>query len=427
MTVSSVSVSSVVVVGGGIAGVSTVAELRKNGYAGELTLLSADPIPYDRPPLSKEYLAGGRDLESIALQPAEWYAEQQISLVGGAVAVSLRPDAGEVELADGRVLTADRIVLATGGRAVRPSLGEVRRDVSVGLPVGNGQDRPVVSRIHVLREVKDADRLRTQLVPGTRLLIVGGGLIGAEVASTARGLGASVVLVDPLSPPLAAAVGVEVATWLHGLHAAHGVEALTTTVETLLETPSGIAAQLKGEPDSREFDAVLLAVGLVSETGLAEVAGLETSRGILVDAGQVTSHPSVLAVGDCARRRGHRRAEHWEAALHDGHRAAATILGIDAGAETAPWFWTDRYDLHVEAVGEMHDPDSEHENVVRGTLGEPPFAVFTLRGERVIGAVAVDDPAAAKTARRLIDRGVEVRPADLADPTQNLRTLLRRS
>lgn len=422
------TVSSVLVVGGGIAGVSTAAELRKRGYAGELTLLSADELPYDRPPLSKEYLAGGRDLESIALQPPQWYADQEISLIGGAVAVAMRPDAGEVELADGRVLTADKIVLATGGRAVRPALGEIRRDVSVGLPVGNGQVRPVVSDrspTHVLREVADADRLRTWLVPGARLLIVGAGLIGAEVASTARGLGAEVVLVDPLDPPLAAAVGTEVARWLHGLHADHGVETLTTTVETLLETPTGVAAQLKGEPDSREFDAVLLAVGLVAETGLAEAAGLETSRGILVDAGQVTSHPSVLAVGDCARLRDHHRAEHWEAAQLDGARAAATILETEPPPATAPWWWSDRYGLHVEGVGEMRSPDAEHTTVVRGVVGELPFSVFTLRGERVLGAVAVDDPSAVKVARRMIDRGIDVRAADLADPTQNLRTLLR--
>lgn len=399
------TVSSVLVVGGGIAGVSTVAELRKNGYAGELTLVSADAVPYDRPPLSKAYLAGGRDLDSIALQPSQWYADQKISLVGGAVAVAIRPDAGEVELADGRVLTADRIVLATGGRAVRPALG---------------------SPSHVLREVTDADRLCTQLVPGARLLIVGAGLIGAEVASTARGLGAEVVLVDPLDPPLAAAVGTEVARWLHGLHAGHGVEALTTTVETLLETPAGVAAQLKGEPDSRVFDAVLLAVGLVPETGLAEAAGLETSRGILVDSGQVTSHPSVLAVGDCARLRDHHRAEHWEAAQLDGARAAATILDAEPPPATAPWWWSDRYGLHVEGVGEMRSPDAEHQTVVRGTLGEPPFAVFTLRGQHVIGAVAVDDPNAARAARRLIDRAADVRASDLADPTKSLRTLLRR-
>ncbi|GGR44206.1 NADPH-dependent 2,4-dienoyl-CoA reductase/sulfur reductase-like enzyme [Nocardioides luteus] len=408
MTGSSVSpvgsVASVVVVGGGIAGVSTVAELRKNGYAGELTLLSADPLPYDRPPLSKEYLAGSRDLDSLALQPAEWYAEQQVTLVGGAVAAALQPDAGEVELADGRVLSADRIVLATGGRAVRPPIG---------------------SPIHVLRDVADADSLRTRLVAGARLLIVGGGLIGAEVASTARGLGAEVTLVDPLDPPLAAAVGIEVASWLHGLHGSHGVETLSTTVETVLETSAGVAVQLRGEPDSRVFDTVLVAVGLAPETSLAEAAGLETSRGVLVDADQVTSHPTVLAVGDCARPRGHHRAEHWEAAQHDGARAAATILGLERAAVTAPWWWSDRYGLHVEGVGEMRIADAEHEVVVRGVVGEPPFSVFTLRGERVIGAVAVDDPNAVRAARRMIDRGVAVCGSDLGDPGVSLRKMLR--
>ena len=418
---------SVVVVGGGIAGVSTVAALRKNGYAGELTLLSSDAIPYDRPPLSKEYLAGERTLGSIALQRPEWYAEQQISLVG-ADAGALRPDAGEVELADGRVLTADRIVLATGGRAVRPSIGQVRRDVPVALPVSNGQKRPVVpdrSPIHVLRDAIDADLLRTQLVLGARLLIVGAGLIGAEVASTARGLGCEVVLVDPLDPPISSAVGTEVAAWLQSLHAAHGVETVASTVAALEATSSGVSVQIAGETEPREVDSVLLGVGMVPETALAEAAGLDTDQGILVDAGRVTSHPNVLAVGDCARPRDHRRAEHWDAAKLDGARAAATILGVEPPAESAPWFWTDRYGLHVEVVGEMRTPDAEHESVVRGVVGEPPFAVFTLRGERVIGAVAVDDSNAVRAARRMIDRGVGVRASDLADPGTDLRKLLR--
>lgn len=418
------TVSSVLVVGGGIAGVSTAAELRKNGYAGELTLLTLDPFPYDRPPLSKEYLAGAKDLDSIALQAPEWYAEQRIDLVTGLV-VDLDPAAGTVALSDGRKLSAGRIVLATGGHSLWPDLERVVRELLDRPSAGEGIPRSTIG-IHTLRSDDDADALRHVLLPGARLLVVGAGLIGAEVASTARKLGCEVVLVDPVDPPLAAAVGHRVASWLHSLHAVHGVETVTATVEKLESTRAGVVARIAGEPEPRTFDAVLLAVGMVPDTDLARAAGLEVDNGVVVDDRQVTSHPNVLAVGDCSRRRGHRRTEHWEAALHDGQRAAATILGIDASAETAPWFWTDRYDLHVEVVGEMHEPDSEHENVVRGTLSEPPFSVFTLRGERVIGAVAVDDPAAAKAARRLIDRGVDVLPADLADPTQNLRTLLRR-
>lgn len=415
-----------VVVGGGIAGVSTAAELRKQGYAGELTLVTADPFPYDRPPLSKEYLAGAKDLGSIALQAPEWYAEQRIDLITGALVEALDPAAGTVELMGGRQLSADRIVLATGGWPLWPDVERVVRELLDRPPAGRGIPRSTTG-IHTLRSAEDADALRHVLLSGARLLVVGAGLIGAEVASTARKLGTEVVLVDPAAPPIAAAVGTRVAAWLHSLHAVHGVEAVTATVEKLESTSAGVVAHIAGEAESRTFDAVLLAVGMVPDTAVAKAAGLEVDNGVLVDAHQVTSHPNVLAVGDCARRRGHRRAEHWEAALHDGQQAATTILGIEAGAETAPWFWTDRYDLHVEVVGEMPEPDAEHEDVVRGTLGEPPFSVFTLRGERVIGAVAVDDPNAVRAARRMIDRGVDVRASDLADPATDLRKLLRKS
>ena len=401
-----------VVVGGGIAGVATVAALRSGGYVGEIVLVEKAEFPYDRPPLSKEYLAGARDLKAVALQQPEWYADQRIDLVGDSVATAIRPEMGEVELSDGRVLTADKIVLATGGRAVRP-------------PIPGGES----PRVHVLLDAEDADALRELLVEGARLLIVGGGLIGAEAASTARELGCEVVLVDPLDPPIAAAVGHDVATWLQSLHGVHGVETVVTTLESLQETATGIAAQLAGEADSREFDVVLLGVGMRPDTDLAHAAGLVTDRGVIVDGRQVTSHPDVLAVGDCARLRDHRRTEHWEAAQHDGQRAAATILGIDPPAATAPWFWTDRYHLHVEGVGEMREADAETQVVVRGTVGEPPFSVFTLRrdGEahRVVGAVAVDDSNAVRAARRMIDRGTAVDPERLADTGTDLRKLLR--
>ena len=420
------TVSSVVVVGGGIAGVSTVAELRKHGYVGDLTLLSADPMPYDRPPLSKEYLAGRRDLESIALQAPEWYAEQRIDLVADALVVALDPVAGTVELSDGRQFSADRIVLATGGHSLWPDIERVVRELPDRPPGGSGQDVGFsATGVHTLRSAEDADALRGVLHPGARLLVAGAGLIGAEVASTARKLGCEVVLVDPVDPPIAAAVGVQVAAWLHSLHAVHGVETVTATVERLESTSTGVVAHIAGEAEPRTFDAVLLAVGMVPDTTMAKAAGLDVDNGVLVDAGQVTSHPNVLAVGDCARLRGRRRAEHWDAAQQDGARAAATILDLEPPAESAPWFWTDRYGLHVEVVGEMHEPDGEHEQVVRGTLGEPPFTVFTLRGERVVGAVAVGDPKAVRAAQRMIDRGVDVRAADLADPSTDLRKLLR--
>ena len=404
----------VVIVGGGIGGVATAAALRSGGYDGEVVLIDRGEFPYDRPPLSKEYLAGARDLKEIALQEPGWYADNGVELVSSASVVALSPadDAVSLTLHDGREITASWAVLAPGGRAALP-------------PVAGLAEAQDAGRVHVLREYTDADALRAALVPGARLLIVGGGLIGAEAASTAARLGCEVVLVDPLDPPLAAAAGSTVATWLHDQHSTRGIETVTGTLSSLQVSSDGVAAQLAHESDVRAFDVVLVGVGMVPDTTLAEGAGLDVDRGVLVDVLQVTSHPRVLAVGDAARRRDQHRAEHWEAAQHDGQRAAATILGKPAPAATAPWWWTDRHDRHVEGVGEMRDPDAVTAVVTRGVPGDAPFSVFTVRHGRVVGAVAVDATNDVRAARRMIDRRIEVDPDRLADTDTDLRKLLR--
>ena len=399
----------VVVVGGGIAGVSTIAALRTAGFDGDLTLVDAGDFPYDRPPLSKDYLAGKTEIKDIALQPPQWYVDQQVRLITGSTVRALRTDIGAVELGDRSTLLADRVVLATGGRAARPPI-----------PGADNQ------RVHVLRTAEDADRLRTTLTPGARLLIVGAGLIGAEVASTAQGLGCEVVLADPVSPPLVSAFGPYIASWLHHLHETRGVTTVHGAVEAFHDSGDAISATLSGEEDPRSFDAVLLAVGMAADTALAESAGLSVDRGIIVDPGQVTSNPAVLAVGDAARICVNgvltQRSEHWEAGQHDGQRAAATILGTPAPAETASWFWTDRHSVHVEVVGALNRVD---ELVRRGAFGESPFSMFGLRDGRIVGAVSVDDSAAVRAARRMIDRRIAVDRIQLGDPGTDLRKLLR--
>ncbi|WP_433476263.1 NAD(P)/FAD-dependent oxidoreductase [Spirillospora sp. CA-142024] len=388
----------VVIVGGGVAGVSTVAALRVGGFGGDLTLVDVGEFPYDRPPLSKEYLAGTRDLEQLALQSPRWFDERDVRLVNLTRVAALRPGDGGVELEDGSVLPADRVVLATGGGAARP-------------PVPGGDD----DRVHVLRTVEDADRLRASLPPGARVLIVGAGLIGAEVASTAAGLGCEVVLADPATP-LVSAVGAELAAWLHERHTVKGIVTLRAGVESFVPAADGVEAHFTGGSGARVFDAVVLGVGMVPQTGLATAAGLAVERGIVVDPRQVTSNPAVLAVGDSAG------AGHWEAAQHDGARAAATLLGLPAPEPIAPWFWTDRHGSHVEVAGHM---DRAERIIVRGSYDDPGFSVFGLRAGMVVAAAAVDDPAAVRAGRRMIDRRVRVDPARLSDPSVNLRHLLR--
>ncbi|MFE9095763.1 NAD(P)/FAD-dependent oxidoreductase [Streptomyces sp. NPDC007264] len=399
----------VVIVGGGVAGVSTAASLRAGGFDGDVTLVDTGEFPYDRPPLSKDFLAGTKDIEQIALQPPRWYDDQRIRLVDRTAVTALRPRDGAVELDDGSLLPADRVVLATGGGAARP-------------PVPGAGD----ARVHVLRTADDADRLRTALVPGARLLVVGAGLIGAEVASTAVRRGCDVVLVDPAAVPLAAALGPELAAWVHALHARHGITTVRDVVESFTERSDGIEAHFAGAAAPRLFDAVVLGVGMVPRAELAGTAGLEVDGGIVVDAGQVTSNPAVLAVGDPARTRDHGvllpRTEHWEAARHDAARAAATLLGTPAPDPVAPWFWTDRHGHHVEAVGRM---DAAEHTVARGRGDDPAFSVFGLRDGLVVAAASVDDPSAVRAARRMIDRRVPADAARLADPDVNLRSLLR--
>jgi 3-phenylpropionate/trans-cinnamate dioxygenase ferredoxin reductase component len=372
----------VVIVGGGIAAVSTAAALRAGGFEGELTLIDACDFPHDRPPLSKDFLAGARNLEDIALQPESWYDKQSVRLIARSTVTALRPAEGGVELTSGLLLRADRVVLAMGGRAARPRI-----------PGAYGPS------VHVLRSALDAVRLRDTLKRGARVLVVGAGLIG---------LGCEVTLADPASPPLAAVLGGEVASWLHGIHAERGIKLVTSGVPTL---------------EGADADAVVLGTGMVPLTALAGMDGIEADQGIVVDDGQVTSNPAVLAVGDCCRRRDEAPAGHWEAAQADGQRAAASILGMPAPARTAPWFWTDRHGMHVEVTGHL---GPETRTIVRGQFGEPPFAVFGVRDGKVASAVAVNDPTAARAARRLIDRGIAADPERLADPAADLRSLLRR-
>lgn len=405
----------VVIVGGGIGGVSLAGALRAGGHKGEIVLIEEAELPYDRPPLSKAFLAGERTLKDLALQPPEWYADHDITLLAPAHVAAITPAEESVRVVvnghdGGHSVEATQVVLATGGQAALP-------------PIPGLAETSETGRVHTLREHRDAELLRTALTPGARLLVVGAGLIGAEVASTALGLDCSVVLADPADPPLAAA-GVEVASWLHGQHHVHGAETVTTSLESLRPTEAGIEAQLLGEDTPREFDAVLIGVGITPRTQLAEAAGLDVDRGVLVDELHRTSHPRVLAIGDVARTRGAdgHRSEHWDAAKRDGERAAATILGAPAPAAAAPWWWSDRHGHHVEGIGEMRPGVRP---VVRGQVGEPPFTTFAVDGARVIGAVAVDDPQAIRAARRLIERGIEVDPDRLADPATDLRKLLR--
>jgi 3-phenylpropionate/trans-cinnamate dioxygenase ferredoxin reductase subunit len=429
--------ASVVVVGGGIAGASTCAALRRLGHRGQLRLVEAGPLVHDRPPLSKDYLAGRTDEDGLRIYPGSWFAEHDVELHLGRTAVALDPGVACVTLADGTELVADAVVLALGASA-RP------------LPVPGG---PFA---RTLRTVADARELRALLRPGTRLVVCGAGLVGAEVGATALALGVEVTLVDPDPVPLAAVLGHDTAAALHADNTRHGARVVTDGVVSLsradgADDPVRVAL---GSGEVLDADVVLAATGALAVDDLARAAGLEVvddaTGGVVVDDRQRTSSPRVLAVGDGTRRRpssspaaddpavadgaatpaGYAApaasAGHWDAARQDGEVAAAVLLGQEPAPRGAPWFWSDRHGRHVEVVG---DPTSGTRTLHRGTPGPGPFAVLAWRDGVVTGAVAVDDVATARAARRLVDRRVPV-DADrlatlLADPTADLRPLLR--
>lgn len=402
------SIKTIVIIGGGLSGFTTAKELRSRGYSGVLSIVDPEGMPYDRPPLSKDFLAGTKDANSIALAPAEWYQENDVRIITGHV-VGLDPDAGTATLADGNVLNADRFVLATGGHARRLSI-----------PGGD------LDGVLQLRTKKDADTLREKLAEDVHLVIVGAGLIGAETASAARGFGAQVTLIDPVEVPLVPAVGEVLATRLHAMHNDHQVRTLTGLPEQIIKHEAGYTVTL-ASGENIEADVVLVGIGITAATELAEASGLECDNGVLVDERGATSHPAVFAVGDTARTRLSdgtllRRAEHWEHAMNAGASAAAAILEQELPVHGASWFWSDRHGVHLEGVGSMHGADA---HVVR-MLDGVPIAAFALDAEgRMLGAAAIDGGLTVRAARRIIDKNIKVEASALADPDKPLKKFAR--
>lgn len=401
---------SILVVGGGIAGFSAVRELRRRGYPGTVQMVDPARLPYDRPPLSKAFLAGELDRQQLQLAPHQWYADNRVEVLADSV-VKLDPGTGtapvEAVLASGERIRTDAVLLATGARARR-------------LPLP-GMDLPGVL---TLRSAEDAVALRAQVHPGAQLVIIGAGLIGAETAGTARSLGAAVTLVDPAQLPFERVVGAEMAGYLHGLHAGHGTSYLQDRPAAITRAPGGLAVELQGGR-TLPATAVLVAAGSEAETTLAAQAGLNVDGGVLVDSAGRTSHPRVFAAGDSSRPAGTapgRRFEHWDAARRTGEAAAAGLLGLEPPLPAADWFWSDRYGVHLEVAGSLAAPG---QTVLRGEPG-PGFMVFRVGADGTLaGVAAVNGGTSVRAARRLIESRRPVEAAALADPGVDLRRLAR--
>lgn len=392
--------------GGGPAGVSLCVELRRHGFTGSLTVVDPGDVLHDRPPLSKTYLAGELDDEGIKLQPDSWFADNDVRVRYGTTVTRAVPADGQIELSDGGTLPADVAVLATGATARR-------------LPVPGGEG----PRVHYLRTIADARSLREGLTPGTHVVLVGGGLVGAELASTTLRLGCRVTVVDPLLP-LEQVVGRRFAHWLHAEHSRRGVTTHTAGVSGISGSGDGLSLTLD-DGSTIEADLAVVGIGMVPDTRAAAASGARVQGGVVVDGDQRTCVPGLYAIGDCTVTEIDGILQpptgHWEGAVADAARAAAAILGRPAPAPSHHWWWSDRHGMHVEAIGRVLDG----REVVRGTFGQPPFTVFKVDGDRLLGLIAVDCPQSVAAARRILARRIPVDPHALADPDTDLRTLLR--
>jgi 3-phenylpropionate/trans-cinnamate dioxygenase ferredoxin reductase subunit len=400
----------IVVVGASQAGVAVVHTLRAHGYDGRLVLVGDEPhLPYERPPLSKDVLTGTKPPESAELRPPAWYVEQDIDLRLGQRVTGLDDDG--VVLASGERLAADRVLLATGGRARRPP----------GLPEHD--------RVLTLRTRDDADRLRALVRRGGRLVVVGAGFLGAEVAAAARSVGAEVVLLEALPAPLSRVLGADMGAVLSRMHRDAGVDLRVGTAVTGIRAGSHGVSVLTSEGDPVDGDAVLVAVGMVPNDDVAAASGIAVADGVLVDASCRTSRPHVYAAGDVARH-SHPlygtaiRVEHYDNANAQGAAAAAAMLGAPEPYANPHWFWSEQYDHFISYAGHAETWDAV---VVRGDLEAYDFTAFYLSGGVVAAVLGVNRPREVKAGQRLVAARHRASAAQLADESVDLRKLARYS
>lgn len=402
-----------VVVGAGLAGGKAVETLRAEGFEGTVTLLGEEPHrPYERPPLSKGYLAGTAERESVFLQPEGWYAEHDVDLRTGVRAVSIDRQEHDVVLADGGRVPYDALLLATGSRSQR-----------LALP---GAD---LTGIHYLRTLDDADSLKAALASARRVAVIGGGWIGLEVAAAARGAGLEVALLEQAPRPLQRVLGREVARIFADLHRAHGVDVRgRVRLARFLGGADGALEAVELADGARvEADLAVVGIGIQPDTVLAEEAWLQVGDGVHADEHLRTSDPHIYAAGDVANAYhpviGCRlRVEHWANALHHGPVAARSMLGQRASISALPFFFTDQYDLGMEYVG-FTEPGNYDQVVLRGDVPGLHFVAFWLRAGRVVAGMHGNRWGAIKPLEALVRSGRKVDPARLADDAVPLKSL----
>jgi len=394
-----------VIVGASLGGARAAEALRDEGFDGQIVLIGAEAHhPYERPPLSKGYLQGAEERQSIFVHDDGWYAEHAIDLRLGTTVTAIDRGLRQVVLASGETVGYDKLLLTTGAVPVR-------------LPVPAADANGVLT----LRTVDDSERLRETLASASRVAIVGAGWIGLEVAAAARLAGVAVTVVEAADLPLLGVLGPEVAQVFLDLHREHDVDfRLSAQVAEVLVSADAATGLRLADGTEISADAVLIAIGVTPATGLAEAAGLDVEGGIRTDAALRTSDPVVYAAGDAARAYHpllgtHLRVEHWSNARHEPVAAARSMLGQDVAYDRLPYFFSDQYDLGMEYSGYV-PPGGYDQVVFRGDVGKREFIAFWLSGGRVLAGMNVNIWDVNDQIQELVRAGRPVDPRRLADP-----------
>lgn len=399
-----------VVIGGGHAAGQAVASLRQGGFDGEIIVVGDEPFPpYQRPPLSKQYLSGEHGLDRVYLRPESFYAKRDITLKLGIRVESLDCEAHSVTTSEGETINYDKALLCTGSRP---------RQLKAP-----GSD---LAGIHYLRGIADVDGIRAEMADAKTMIIVGGGYIGLEVAAVVRTAGLEVSVLEMESRILNRVTTPTMSEFYTQLHEGRGVKILTDTAVSGFEGEGRISTAVTASGEQLPADIVIIGIGILPNVELAQAAGLDCENGIVVDERCATSHPDVYAAGDCTNHPNpllnrRLRLESVPNAMEQSRVAAANMLGEEKTYAAIPWFWSDQYELKLQMVGFSTDADQE---VLRGDPSSNQFARFYLEQGVLVAADAVNSPKEFMACRQLVTKQVKVDVDKLANADVPIKELL---